>query len=135
MRPAHKMISAGRLDSSRVGFFHTSKPLLSEHPNLVLRPPPFRRSQSDSQLLFIPKKGKGISTCQRNSTLETLVSKRPVRSWRRCLPRPARFNQPMWWKTATPDAHEDLLLSKCHLRRKPLQQLNSSMAKKLVVVR
>jgi RNA recognition motif-containing protein len=32
--------------------------LFKEHPNLVLRPLPFRRSQSDSQLLFIPK-GKG----------------------------------------------------------------------------
>jgi len=38
--------------------FHTPKPLLSEHPNLVLRPLPFRRSQSDSQLLFIPKTGE-----------------------------------------------------------------------------
>src|SRR5712692_7842031 len=41
--------------------FKLQKPLFREHPNLVLRPLPFRRSQSDSQLLFIPKKGKGIS--------------------------------------------------------------------------
>jgi cold-inducible RNA-binding protein len=31
---------------------------LNEHPNPVLRPLPFRRSQSDSQLLFIPKEGE-----------------------------------------------------------------------------
>src|SRR6185436_7322411 len=42
--------------SSRAGLFHTSKPLsFKEHPNLVLRPLPFRRSLSDSQLLFSPK--------------------------------------------------------------------------------
>ena len=61
MRPAHKSISAGRLDSSRADLFQTSKPLFQEHPNLVLRPLPFRRSPSDSQLLCIPNKGKGIS--------------------------------------------------------------------------
>jgi cold-inducible RNA-binding protein len=38
--------------------FQIPKPLFQEHPNLVLRPLPFRRSQSDSQLLFIPKKGE-----------------------------------------------------------------------------
>src|SRR5712692_4251304 len=41
--------------------FKLQKPLFREHPNLVLRSLPFRRSQSDSQLLFIPKQGKGIS--------------------------------------------------------------------------
>src|SRR5712692_8801245 len=41
--------------------FKLQKPLFREHPNLVLRPLPFRRSQSDSQLLFIPKKGEGTS--------------------------------------------------------------------------
>jgi cold-inducible RNA-binding protein len=61
MRPAHKSISAGVLDSSRAGLFQIPKPLFLEHPNLVLRPLPFRRSQSDSQLLFNPKKGKGMS--------------------------------------------------------------------------
>src|SRR5260370_39963567 len=38
-----------------------SRSFLKGHPNLVLRSLPFRRSQSDSQLLFIPKQGKGIS--------------------------------------------------------------------------
>jgi cold-inducible RNA-binding protein len=34
MRPAHKTISAGVLDGSRAGLFHTPKPLLDqEHPN------------------------------------------------------------------------------------------------------
>src|ERR1700682_6091394 len=61
MRPAHKSISAGVLDSSRAGLFQIPKALFLEHPTLVLRPLPFRRSHSDSQLLFNPKKGKGIS--------------------------------------------------------------------------
>ena len=57
MRPAHKSISAGvwKFESRLVSYFEAA---LSEHPNLVLRPLPFRRSPSDSQLLFIPKKGE-----------------------------------------------------------------------------
>ena len=53
MRSAHKTISAGRLDGSRAGLFHThrSRSLLS-----ASEPDPsnatVRRSQSDSQLLF-----------------------------------------------------------------------------------
>ena len=54
MRPAHKSISAGvwKFESRLVSYFEAA---LSEHPNLVLRPLPFRRSPSDSQLLFTPK--------------------------------------------------------------------------------
>jgi hypothetical protein len=54
MRPAHKTISAGRLDGSRAGLFHTFEAALDrEHPNLILRTQPFAEAQSDSQLLFI----------------------------------------------------------------------------------
>jgi len=57
MRPAHKSISAGvwKFESRLVSHIEAA---LFEHPNLVLRPLPFRRSPSDSQLLFIPKKGE-----------------------------------------------------------------------------
>src|SRR5829696_6225977 len=103
MRPAHKTISAGVLEVREQACFHISKPLCKEHPNLVLRPLPFRRSQSDSQLLFIPKR-KGISLCQQNFMLETSLSKRPVRSCSNCLVKLARFNLLVLWKTATPDA-------------------------------
>jgi len=61
MRPAHKTISAGVWMVREQAVSHFEAALYSEHPNLVLRPLPFRRSPSDSQLLFIPKKGKGIS--------------------------------------------------------------------------
>jgi cold-inducible RNA-binding protein len=60
MRPAHKTISAGVwIVREQACFTLRSRSL--EHPNLVLRPLPFRRSQSDSQLLFHTQKGKGIS--------------------------------------------------------------------------
>src|SRR5688572_6751045 len=57
MRPAHKSISAGvwKFESRLVSYFEAA---LSEHPNLVLRPLPFRRSPSDSQLLFNAPKGE-----------------------------------------------------------------------------
>ena len=60
MRPAHKSISAGvwKFEGRLVSHFEAA--LFREHPNLVLRPLPFRRSPSDSQLLFIPKTGKGL---------------------------------------------------------------------------
>ena len=60
MRPAHKTISAGRLDGSRAGLFYNSKPLFSEeHPNLALRLQPLRRSQILIRSFFsIPKRGK-----------------------------------------------------------------------------
>src|ERR1041385_6093110 len=135
MRPCAQNDQRWRLDSSRAGLFHTSKPLFmrASEPGpstATVSPKPIRFAAS-----FHSQTGKGISTCQQNSTLETSVSKRPVRNWRRCLPKPVRFNLPVWWKTARPDAHADSLLSKCRLRRKPLQQLNSSTVKKLVVVR
>jgi RNA recognition motif-containing protein len=61
MRPAHKLISAGvwKFESRLVSHFEAA--LFKEHPNLVLRPLPFRRSPSDSQLLFIPKGERYIS--------------------------------------------------------------------------
>src|SRR5215204_6703917 len=127
MRPAHKLISAGRLDSSRAGCFHTPKPLCirasEPGPSPAL---PFRRSQSDSQLLFIPTGGK-VYLCQRNYMLETSRSKPPVKSCRNCLLRPERLNQRVSWKTATPDAREGSPSSKCLLRKKPLQLLSNSM--------
>jgi RNA recognition motif-containing protein len=62
MRPAHKTISAGRLDGSRAGLFHHFEAALSrEHPNLILRTIPFAEAKSDSQLLFIPKEERYIS--------------------------------------------------------------------------
>src|SRR5829696_4303840 len=115
MRPAHKTISAGVLEVREQACFHISKPLFQEHPNLVLRPLPFRRSPSDSQLLFIPKKGKGISQCQQNFMLETSPSKPRVRSWSSCLVKLERFNLPVSSKTAIPDDREALPSSKCLL--------------------
>ena len=58
MRPAHKLISAGvwKFESGLVS--HSEAALFKEHPNLVLRPLPFRRSPSDSQLLFHSQKGE-----------------------------------------------------------------------------
>jgi RNA recognition motif-containing protein len=57
MRSAHKSISAGvwKFESRLVSHFEAA---LQEHPNLVLRPLPFRRSPSDSQLLFHSQKGE-----------------------------------------------------------------------------
>ena len=56
------MVSAGRLDSSRAGLFQTSEAaLFEEHPNPVLRLLPFTEVIPIRPLLFIPKKGKGIS--------------------------------------------------------------------------
>jgi RNA recognition motif-containing protein len=57
MRPAHKSISAGvwKFESRLVSHFEAA---LFEHPNLVLRPLPFRRSPSDSQLLFHSQQGE-----------------------------------------------------------------------------
>jgi hypothetical protein len=51
--PAHNTISAGRLDGSRAGLFHTLKQLVLEHPNLILRTLPFAEAKSDSQLLLV----------------------------------------------------------------------------------
>jgi RNA recognition motif-containing protein len=61
MRPSHKAFSAGVLDSSRAGLLQTPKPLFQEHPKSGPSTATVHRSPSDSQLLFIPKKGKGIS--------------------------------------------------------------------------
>lgn len=58
--PRASRTSAGRLDSSRAGSLTTTEVALQEHPNQVLRSQPFRRSQSDSQLLFIPERERYI---------------------------------------------------------------------------
>ena len=58
MRPAHKTISAGVWIVREQACFPLRSRSFVEHPNLVLRPLPFRRSQSDSQLLSFPK-GEG----------------------------------------------------------------------------
>jgi len=51
MRPAHKSISAGVWIVREQAEFNYEA-ALKERPNLGLRLLPFRRSQSDSQLLF-----------------------------------------------------------------------------------
>src|ERR1041385_1239411 len=132
MRPAHKLISAGvwKFESGLVSHFEAA--LFREHPNLVLRPLPFRRSPSDSQLLSFPK-GKGISLCQQNFMLEISLSKLPTRSSSSCLVKLERFNLQVSWKTAIPDAREALPSSKCPARKKQLQRLSNSMARNLVV--
>jgi RNA recognition motif-containing protein len=62
MRPAHKTISAGRLDGSRAGLFHLqSKPLVIEHPNLILRTLPFAEAKSDSPASFHSQEERYIS--------------------------------------------------------------------------
>jgi uncharacterized membrane protein YgcG len=61
MRPAHKTVSAGVLDSSRAGLFQTPKPLFQEHPNPVLRLLPFTEVLPIRSFFSFPKKGKGIS--------------------------------------------------------------------------
>jgi RNA recognition motif-containing protein len=60
MRP-RKNDSAGRLDGSRAGLFQNFEAARYEHPNLILRRPPFAEAKSDSQLLYPSTKGKGIS--------------------------------------------------------------------------
>src|SRR5258708_7458267 len=61
MRPAQKQLAPALLDSSRAGLFKTPKPLFQEHPKSGPSTATVHRSHSDSQLLFIPKQGKGIS--------------------------------------------------------------------------
>jgi len=59
MRPAHKWLAPDVWIVREQACFKLQKPLFSqEHSNPVLRPLPFRRSHSDSQLLFIPKTGE-----------------------------------------------------------------------------
>src|SRR5215212_2901317 len=89
-----------------------------------------RRSQSDSQLLFISQKRKGISLCQRNSTLETLRIKLRIRISSNYLVRPARLNQQALLKIATPANRKASRLSKCLLSQKLHQRLTSSTARK-----
>ena len=61
MRPAQKRLSAGRFGWFESRFVsHFEAALSSDHPNLILRTPPFAEAKSDSQLhLFL--QGKGIS--------------------------------------------------------------------------
>lgn len=60
MRPAHKSISAGVLEvREQACFKFRSRSFRASEPGPSTAT--VHRSQSDSQLLFIPKKGKGIS--------------------------------------------------------------------------
>src|SRR6266850_6598135 len=131
MRPAHKTVSAGVLDSSRAGLFQTPKPLFQEHPNPVLRLLPFTEVLPIRSFFSFPKRGK-VYLCQRNFTLETWLSKLPARSCRNYLPQPARLNQQRLSKTATQAVHEALASSKCPPKRKAQQLFLSSMARKLM---
>jgi RNA recognition motif-containing protein len=60
MRPAQKKIAPDVWIVREQACFKFQKPLFLEHPNLVLRPLPFRRSQSDSLLLSFPKRERYI---------------------------------------------------------------------------
>src|ERR1051326_7860294 len=106
MRPAHKSISAGvwKFESRLVSHFEAALLRASEPgPSTRYR---FAEAHPIRSFFFIPKKGKGISLCQRNFMLETSLSKPPLRSSSTYLVRPARFNLQVLWKTATPDARE-----------------------------
>src|ERR1051325_957608 len=93
----------------------------------------FAEAHPIRSFFFIPNKGKGISLCLQNFMLETLLSKPPIRSSSSCLVRPARFNLPASWKTATLGAREALPSWKCPARQKLHQRLINSMARNLVV--
>jgi hypothetical protein len=111
-------------------FTHFEAALNREHPNLILRTLPFAEVKSDSQLLFIPKQRKGISLCRKNFTLETSLSKLPVRISRSCLHRPERLNQHKSSKIAIQDDRKGLRSSKWLPMTKRRQLLNSSTARK-----
>jgi RNA recognition motif-containing protein len=48
------------LDGSRAGLCQTFEAALNEHPNLILRRPPFAEAKSDSQLLYSSTKEKKV---------------------------------------------------------------------------
>src|ERR1700754_464235 len=78
---------------------------------------------------FLIPKGKGISVCLQNFTLEISLSKQPANSCRICLLKRAPFNQQAWSKTAKQDALADSRLSRWLLPKKRRPLLTSSMAK------
>ena len=59
MRPAHKTISAGRLDGSRAGLFHISKPLLQSIRTWSFDRYRFAEANPIRSFFFNPKNGKG----------------------------------------------------------------------------
>jgi hypothetical protein len=59
MRPAHKTISAGRLDLREQAGYSISEAARLRASELVLRPQPFRRSTYRFAASFIPEEGKG----------------------------------------------------------------------------
>src|SRR6185437_8814307 len=133
MRPAHKSISAGvwKFESGLVSHFEAA--LFESIRTWSFDCYRFAEAHPIRSFFFHSQKGKGISLCQQNSMLETSLSKPPPRSSSSCLVKPERFNLPVLWKTATPDAREALPSSKCPARKRPHQRLSNSMARKSVV--
>src|SRR6185503_19519542 len=133
MRPAHKSISAGvwKFESRLVSHFEAA--LFESIRTWSFDRYRFAEVHPIRSFFFIPKKGKGISLCQRNFMLETSLSKPPVRNCSNCLVKPVRFNLPASWKTATPDAREASRSSKCPARKKRVRRLINSMARKSAV--
>src|SRR6185369_16643819 len=133
MRPAHKLISAGVWKSESRLVSHFEAALFESIRTWSFDRYRFAEVHPIRSFFFIPKKGKGISLCQRNFMLETSLSKLPVRNCSNCLVKPVRFNLPASWKTATPDAREALPSWKCPARKKRLRRLINSMARKSAV--
>src|SRR5882757_3694321 len=132
MRPAHKSFSAGVLEVREQACFKLRSRSFKSIRNPVLRLLPFTEVLPIRSFFSFPKRGK-VYLCQRNFTLETLLSKLPVRSCRNYLPRPGRLNQQRSSKTATLGVHEALASSKCLRKKKAQPLLLNSMEKKLMV--
>src|ERR1044072_4898797 len=133
MRPAHKSISAGvwKFESRLVS--HSEAALFESIRTWSFERYRFAEAHPIRSFFFHSQKGKGISLCQQNFMLETSLSKPPVRNCSNCLVKPARFNLPVLWKTATPDAREASPSWECPARKNLLKRLINSMARTLVV--
>src|SRR5882724_7079823 len=131
MRPAHKSFSAGVLEVREQACFKLRSRSFKSIRNPVLRLLPFTEVLPIRSFFSFPKRGK-VYLCQRNFTLETLLSRLPARSCRNYLPRPARLNQQRSSKTATRVVHEALASSKCPPKRKAQLLFLSSTARKLM---
>src|ERR1700720_1062698 len=132
MRPAHKLISAGVLEVREQACYKLRSRSFMSIRNPVLRLLPFTEAIPIRSFFSFPNRGK-VYLCQRNFTLETWLSKLPVKSCRNYLPQQARWNQQRSSKTAKPDVREALALSKCPPKKKAQQPLVNSMEKKLMV--
>src|SRR6266576_6304925 len=131
MRPAHKAFSAGVLEVREQACYKLRSRSFKSIRNPVLRLLPFTEAIPIRSFFSFPNRGK-VYLCQRNFTLETLLSKLPARSCRNCSLPPARLNQQRSSKTATPDVREALASSKCPPKRKAQLPFLSSMARKLM---